>query len=114
MITGTAESDQDGRVVAVPDDDIRFVERPVADAGLVNSQESTDNLSPEETETRGQIGSDYWTRHSDRETHLKSMPEVYSDCCIRSPSYVSTKQHTPSSPSSVVLAPSKSPTNVGT
>ena len=56
MITGTAESDQNGRVVAVPDDDIRFVERPVADAGLVNSQESADDLSPEETETRGQIG----------------------------------------------------------
>ena len=56
VITGTAESDQDGRVVAVPDDDIRFVERPVADAGLVNSQEGADELSPLRTETKDRIG----------------------------------------------------------
>ena len=46
VITGTAEADENRRVVAVPDDNIRLVECPVADAGLVNSQEGADDLSP--------------------------------------------------------------------
>ena len=46
MITGTAEADENRRVVAVPDDNIRLVECPVADAGIVNSQEGADDLSP--------------------------------------------------------------------
>ena len=56
VITSTAESDENRCVIAVPDDDIRFVECPVADAGLVNSQEGADELSPLRTETKDRIG----------------------------------------------------------
>ena len=43
-------------------------------------------------------------------THLKSIADVYSDCCITAPSYVSTRQALSSFP----FSPLNRPINVGT